>query len=133
PRWEAFLGEVLQGQQALVDFVRRAAGYTLTGDIGEQCVFFLEGGGANGKTTFIEVVRRILGDYGRPAEFRTLMERRNNDSVRNDLAALRGLRMVSAGEPNRKQKFDEPLLKLLTGGDRITARYLYAEYFAFDP
>jgi putative DNA primase/helicase len=133
PQWEAFLLEIMGGDVETVAFLQRALGYTLTGDIGEQCMFVLYGTGANGKSTLIEVVRHILGQYCRPTEFRTLVARPHSEAIRNDVAALFGLRMVSAVESNRGQRFDEALVKQLTGGDTITARFLYAELFDFVP
>lgn len=133
PRWDQFLSEVMQNDEEMIGFLRRVAGYALTGLTNEQCLFLLLGPGANGKSTFVEVLRRLVGDYGQPTEFRTLIQRQNQDSVRNDLAALRGCRIVSAGEPNRRQKFDEALVKILTGGDMISTRFLYGEFFSYEP
>jgi putative DNA primase/helicase len=133
PRWLAFLEHVMGGDTKMVAFLKRAAGYTLTGETSEQCFFLLHGSGANGKSTFLEVLRRLLGSYGRPTEFKTLVDSNRNDGVRNDLAALQGLRLVTAVETNRGRRFDEALIKQLTGGDEITARYLYGEFFDFYP
>ena len=132
PRWLEFLDRVMMGDQEVVAFLKRTVGYTLTADSSEQCFFILHGEGANGKSTFIEVIRGLLGDYGRPTEFKTLIDGRV-DGVRNDLAALCGLRLVTSVESNPGRRFDEALIKQLTGGDKITARLLYQEFFDFHP
>lgn len=133
PRWLAFLDKVMGGDADLVPFLQRAVGYTLTGETSEQCFFLLHGSGANGKSTFIEVLRRLLGSYGRPTSFKTLVDSNYGDGVSNNVAALDGLRLVTAVETNRGKRFDEALIKQLTGGDQITARFLYGEYFDFYP
>jgi putative DNA primase/helicase len=133
PGWLSFLDQIMGGDSDMVRFLQHAVGYTLTGDTSEQCFFVMHGDGSNGKSQFIEVMRGILGDYGRPTEFRTLVHRKNNDGVRNDLAAMRGLRLVTAVESDQGQRFDEALVKQLTGNDKITARFLYGEFFDFHP
>jgi len=133
PRWLAFLERVMKGDAELVAFLQRSVGYTLTGSTAEQCFFLLYGQGANGKSTFIEVLRGIMGSYGRPTDFKALVDGNRGDGVRNDLAALRGLRLVTASEANRGQRFNEALVKQLTGGDKVTARKLYSEFFDFHP
>jgi len=133
PRWTQFLGEVMGDDADMVGFLQRMVGYALTGSTGEQCFFLLHGGGANGKSTFVETLGKMLGDYARPTEFRTLEARKSSDAVRNDLAALRGLRLVTSVEVGRHKRLDEALVKQLTGSDTITARFLYGEFFDFRP
>jgi len=115
-----------------MEFMQRAVGYALTGDVGEQCLFVMWGTGANGKSTFVETLHALLGDYAQKAEMRTLLHR-DTDTVRNDLARLRGARLVSAVEIGRGKRLNEELVKELTGGDTITARFLVREYFEFRP
>jgi putative DNA primase/helicase len=93
---------------------------------------FLYGLGANGKTTLLEVLRMLLGEYATHCDFSTLTDQRN-DGPRNDIARLAGARLVTASEVASGARLNEPLIKSLTGGDRITARYLYAESFEFTP
>ncbi len=131
--WLAFLERIYGGDRELIEFVQRAAGYSLTGETGEQVLFLLHGSGANGKSTLLETLLAMLGDYARPTEFRTLLSRENSEAVRNDLAALCGLRMVTAVEVGRGKRLDEATVKQLTGGDTITARKLYQEFFDFRP
>lgn len=132
PRWLAFLDRILGGDADLLAFVQRAVGYSLTGDTGEQCLFFLHGRGANGKSTFLEVVRRLIGDYARQADFNTIAERRS-DGPRNDVARLVGARLVTASELGEGKRLNEELVKSLTGGDAIVARFLHQEHFEFTP
>ncbi len=94
PRWNQFLVEVFEDNQELIDFVQRAVGYSLTGDTSEQCLFLIFGGGSNGKSTFLEVLRRVAGGYGHNMPFSTL-EIKARTSIPNDVAALAGRRLVS--------------------------------------
>ena len=133
PRWVAFLDRILASNAELIRFVQRVVGYSLTGDIGEECLFLLYGTGANGKTKFLETLRALLGDYAAQADFSAFLEKQNSDSPRNGLARLRGSRLASAVEPKQGTAFAEDVIKLVTGGDTITARFLYAEFFEFRP
>lgn len=132
PRWEAFLHRILHGSDGLIRFLQRAVGYTLSGSTGEQSLFFLYGVGANGKSTFLEVVRAVLGDYATAADFSTF-QRRETDGARNDLARLAGARLVSAVEAERGKPMAESVLKQITGGDPVAARFLFKEYFEYTP
>jgi putative DNA primase/helicase len=131
PGWNAFLDRILAGNQNLIAYVQTAVGYSLTGLTGEQCFFTHFGSGANGKTTFAEVIRSQMGDYAVQADA-TLIMRRSADAVRNDLARLQGARMVQIMELEEGTKLDERLVKNITGGDRLAARYLYKEHFEFN-
>jgi putative DNA primase/helicase len=118
----------------LIKFLQKISGYELTGSVLEQCFFILYGTGANGKSTYLEVKQELFGNYARPTEFRTLLDKgKNSDAVRNDLAALKGLRLVTSVEVGKEQRIDESLIKQLTGGDTITARFLFKEFFDFRP
>jgi putative DNA primase/helicase len=132
PTWEAFLNRIMDENTNLIRFLQKAIGYSLTGDTREQCLFLLYGVGANGKSTLIDTLLALLGDYAKQAEFTTFLQRQY-DTVRNDIAALRGARFVSAVEAGDGRRFAEPLLKLVTGGDTIRARFLYQEEFEFKP
>jgi putative DNA primase/helicase len=132
PRWTAFLKEIMNGDQELVEFLQRAVGYSLTGDTREQCLFFCYGQGANGKSTFLEVLRELFGDYAQQADFTTFLARKG-DGPRNDLARMRGARLITAVEAPGDRGFDEMVLKQLTGGDTVVARRLYEEFFEFKP
>jgi len=133
PRWLDFLAEVFAGDMELISFIWRAVGYTLTGDTREQCLFILYGTGANGKTTFLQTVRKILGTHALTTPFSTFMIQRYPGAPRNDLAALHGARMAIASEAGQQASFDEPVIKHVTGGDRIACRFLYGEFFEYEP
>lgn len=132
PLWEAFLLKVLGGDADLLWFLQKAIGYSLTGDIREQCLFFLYGLGQNGKSTFLQVLSALLGSYGEQTDFSTFAHK-EGEGIRNDLARIRGARTVLAVEAGEGKRLDEVLVKRLTGGDIITARFLYAEYFSYLP
>ena len=132
PLWESFLHRVMGGNAELTEFLRRAVGYCLTGQTWEQVLFLLYGIGANGKSTFLETVRALLGDYATQADFTTFI-RRESEGARNDVARLVGTRFVSAVETESGKSLDEALVKQLTGGDTITARFLFKEFFEFKP
>ena len=130
--WERFLGDATGEDKELQGFLRRFAGYSATGITREQCLVFLYGPEAAGKSTFLRAIQAALGTYARTAEIATFLLSRR-DAVRNDLAALAGARAVFATEPDEGQTWDEGLIKLLTGEDRIRARFLFRESFEFIP
>jgi putative DNA primase/helicase len=128
PRFETFLGEVFNNDVATINYVQRVFGYCLTGSTQEQCVFCWYGSGANGKTTLHTVLRHILGDYAVNLPFSAL-EIQNRNS--NDLVHLVGARLATAAETNEGVRLNEARIKVLSGGDPITARKLYHESFTF--
>lgn len=132
PRWEAFLERIMDGRQDLIDYLQRATGYSLTGDTREQCLFLTYGLGANGKSTFLNNTRDLLGDYGQQSAFSSFMHT-DRETVRNDLAVLRGARYVAAVEGGEGKQLAESLIKLVTGNDPLTVRFLFQEYFSFIP
>ncbi len=131
-RWQQFLSEIFLGNSELIDFVQRAVGSSLTGDTREQCAFLCWGKGANGKSTFLEVLRRVLGSYAHNLPF-SAFELKARASVPNDIAAIVGRRFLTAVETNESVHLNEARLKALTGEDSITARFLYKEFFTFRP
>ncbi|MBA7583910.1 hypothetical protein ES708_25861 [subsurface metagenome] len=133
PKWLAFLDKIFEGNENLIDYIQTALGYSLTGDTGEQCLFINYGIGANGKSTFINVIHEILGDYAINTPFSTFLSKGRGDNIPNDLARLRGARFVSAVEAPGERRFNEVLLKTIVGGDLITARFLRQEFFDFYP
>lgn len=132
PLWDKFLKTIFNNDKELIQYVQKAVGYSLTGSTAEQCAFFLYGSGRNGKSTFIDIIRELLGDYARNIQPETLMIK-NNNGINSDIARLKGARFVTTVEPNEGLRLNEGLLKQLTGGDAITARKLYAEEFEFKP
>jgi len=131
-RWEAFLDRIMAGNQNLIDFLRRAVGYSLTGSIREQVLFMMYGTGANGKSTFLELIRALLGDYAQQADFNTFLLR-HYEGPRNDLARLMSARFVAATEAESGRPLAEVVVKQLTGGDTIAARFLRQEFFEYKP
>lgn len=134
PTWEKFLDRVLGGSLLLIEYVQRAVGYSLTGDVSEQVLFFLYGTGKNGKSTFLETIRALLGEgeYCKAAQPDLLLAKKF-DRHAAELADLRGARMVTTIEAGEGRAWDEARLKLLTGGDAISARYMYGNPFTFMP
>lgn len=132
PMWLAFLDRIFAGNKQLIEFMQRAAGYSLTGSTAEQCLFLLWGGGANGKSTFINALRAALGDYATQADPAAFMARERSGPS-NDIARLRGARLVAAVETEEGQRLAESLVKQITGQDTIAARFLYGEHFEFVP
>lgn len=130
--WARFLHEATGGDADLGDFLQRAAGYSLSGDTREEKLFMVLGPGGTGKSTFLESVRGILGDYSTVSDFETFTFKRDA-GVRNDIAALAGRRMVVSIEVEQGRHLAEGLVKALTGRDTITARFLFREHFEFRP
>jgi putative DNA primase/helicase len=132
PRWTAFLDEIMAGNADLVRFLQQAIGYALTGDTREQVFFILLGVGANGKSVFLKVVETMLGDYARQASMDTFMQK-EYQGIPNDIARLHGVRFVAASEAEQNRRLAEALVKSLTGGDPVVARFLHKEFFTFTP
>jgi len=133
PTFDRFILEIMNNRPELVSYLARIFGYALTGNISEQCFFLFYGLGANGKSTLLEAMRALLGDYAAQAEFSAFLDQGRDQGVRNDIAALRGARLVTAVEANAGKRLDESLIKQLTGGEPITTRFLYAEFFTYQP
>lgn len=132
PRFERFLDEIFNGDVAMIGFMQRYCGYALSGDISEQKLALCHGGGSNGKSVFLSILSSVFGEYALNMPFSTL-EMRGRSSIPNDLAMLRGKRLVTASETNDGTRLNESRLKALTGGDAVTARFLYSEAFTFKP
>ncbi len=133
PVFEGFLRDTFDGEPELIDFVQRAVGYSLSGDTSEQCFFIAHGTGANGKSTLLKVLQELLGDYACNTPMETLMVKRQGGGIPNDIARLRGARLVTASEGEANQHLAAALVKQITGGDTMTARFLRKEYFEFKP
>lgn len=132
PVFKAFLSKVLEGKTELIEYLQRFVGYCLTGRTDEQVLLFLYGTGANGKTTLANVVEALLFDFATTASSDLLMQR-DNRGASNDLAALRGARLVKVSEFDDGARLAESQIKTLTGGDSISCRFLYGEYFQYTP
>jgi putative DNA primase/helicase len=132
PIWRQFLVEVTGGDADLQAYLQRMAGYTLTGSTQEHALFFLYGTGANGKSVFVNTLATILGDYAANAPMDTFMETRT-DRHPTDMAGLRGARFVAAIETEQGRRWAESKVKNLTGGDKISARFMRQDFFEFFP
>ena len=132
PVWETTLVKIMGGAEEKISFLKRVFGYGMTGMISEQCMFVLYGSGANGKSTILEIYRELLAGYAMHTTTASLLGS-SGSPIRNDLARLNGARFVSAVEIGMGKKLDEALVKQLTGGDQVTARFLYNEFFEYKP
>jgi putative DNA primase/helicase len=132
PHWKQFLKDIFDNNKELIKFIQRFLGCSLTGDMSSQSMFILYGTGANGKSTFINVVSRIMGDYATTTPTETFMQKKGEQAT-NDIARLKGARFVTAMESDDHGRLAESVIKRLTGNDMISARFLYGEYFQFTP
>lgn len=131
PTWDRFLADIIPDPDVR-DYLQRAVGYSATGGVEEQVLFFLHGGGQNGKSTFIETISLVMGDYSGPAP-RDLLMVSHNANRELQATALHGRRLIVSQESEENRRLDEATVKALTGGDRIQARPLYQVYFDFAP
>jgi putative DNA primase/helicase len=131
PTWLAFLKRITDSADT-TDFLQRMSGYMLTGMTTEHALFFLIGPGANGKSTLINVLLGILGDYHRTAPIETFIASRNERHP-TDLAGLHGARLVTSIETEKGHHWSESKIKALTGGDKIAARFMRQDFFEYVP
>jgi putative DNA primase/helicase len=132
PRWTSFLNETFGGDEGLVRFVQQFLGYSLTGDVSEHALLYGYGAGGNGKSVLLNTVMGILGDYALTAAMDTFTASKS-DKHTTDLARLHGARFVTASEVEEGRALAESRIKQLTGGDRITARFMCKDNFEFKP
>lgn len=134
PTWDRFVSRAMLGDQLMVDYLRRLVGYMATGQTIEHVFPIFFGGGANGKSTFVNTVSMALGQYARATHPSTLMERANDrGGLEPEVIKLIGARFVSAVESNDGKRLDEGRIKAITGGDRLSARTLHSEPIEFSP
>ncbi|HMB02696.1 MAG TPA: phage/plasmid primase, P4 family, partial [Isosphaeraceae bacterium] len=132
PRWDAFLRRILDDDADLIRFVQRALGYALTGSVAEHVLFFLYGTGRNGKSTLLNVILALLGDYATTVDAGLLAAKRDQDHP-TGLTDLDGRRFVPTAEVEDGKRLAEALVKKLTGGERIKARRMRADHYEFEP
>ena len=132
PHWQGFLEDVFAGDDELITFVQRFAGYSVTGDVREQLLIFAHGTGANGKSTMLGTLRRLAGDYGVQLD-PAVLTAGPHEQHPTGLTDLRGARMVTTIETDAGKRLAEALVKMLTGGDPIRARRMRCDYFEFWP
>jgi putative DNA primase/helicase len=135
PQWSMFLETAFGGDDQLIAYIRRVCGYLLTGEVSEQCLFFMHGDGCNGKSVFASVLQHILGDYARkvPAQILSRSDRVAGEGPTPFLSTLIGARLATSSELEEGQKFAEARIKDMTGGDRLTGRGLRQDPVEFDP
>lgn len=133
PTWDRVLGEVFEGDCEMQAYFQRAVGYSLTGANSEQAMFICVGAGANGKSTILGAIRDVFGTYAAAARFETF-DADVKSTTGDDLAALRGKRLVLVIEADMQRKLAEGRIKQVTGGtDLITCRHLYGKDFSYRP
>lgn len=132
PLWESFLTRISGDNPELVQFLRRAVGYALTGSIAEHALFFLYGRGRNGKSTFVNTIQQVFGEYGITINA-DLLTAKNQGEHPTGIADLQGRRFVATIEVEDGKRLAESLVKTLTGGDRIRARRMRQDFYEFDP
>jgi putative DNA primase/helicase len=130
PEWESFVFDIFQGDEELIKYIQKAVGYTMTGYTKEQVIFILYGTGNNGKSTLLNVLHGIFGsgEYSLNTLPRTILIKPQESGLNNDLARLMNARFVSCAEANPGKRLDESIIKLITGGDYITSRFMWNEY-----
>jgi putative DNA primase/helicase len=134
PTWERFLNDVFLQDQDLIAYIRRALGYSITGDTREEVVFICYGTGRNGKSVLLETIVSILGDYARVVPQDLILARgEREDTHPAVLAELVGVRLALIVETEEDRRLNAARLKALSGEDTLTARHLYRPYFNFRP
>lgn len=134
PKWAASLDLITGGDKHLQYYLQKVVGYSLTGNTDEHAVFFLYGAGNNGKSTFVETLIRLFGEYAQRTKIESLLSSwTTGDTASPYVASLAGARFVVASEIPSNRKLNESLIKDLSGGDQITARFLHQNPFSFSP
>ena len=133
PIWEQFLKDIFSNDTELIRFMQKAVGYSLSGSTKEDCIFFCYGTGRNGKSTFLNTMAEILGEYAINIQPETIMMKNNSGGPTSDIARLKGSRFVTVPEPSEGARLNEGLVKQMTGGDKMTASRKYENEFEFIP
>jgi len=133
PTWHDTLNLIFNHNKEVIDYVQRAVGYSMTGDNSEQCIFYCYGTGANGKSVFLNTLRKMFHDYACQAMPGTFDSRGSKRAIREDLARLRGKRLVITTETKKGEALDAETVKMMTGGDTMVAKNIYERPFEFDP
>lgn len=133
PVFDKFLEDITVGRKDYIEFLQRWFGYSLTADVSAQSFAIFYGNGANGKSTLVELMTRIAGAYAKTAAPDTFIQKIAGSGIPNDIAALRGARLVLASETEANARLAESKIKAMTGGDTVVARFMRAEFFEFQP
>ena len=136
-KWLKFLDDITNGSKPLQDYIQKCVGYSISGSNREQCVYFLYGLGNNGKSTFLDTLADMLGDYAANTQTDTIMAQSKvgsaNGGANTAIARLKSIRFVTSEEPSQGVHLNEGLLKQLSGGSKVTCRFLYGEEFEYTP
>lgn len=133
-KWLAFLDDVTAGNKDLQAYIQKSIGYSLTGSNKEQCAYFLYGMGNNGKSTFLDTIADMMGGYASNIQPETIMMKKlGGEGANSDIARLKSARFVTSEEPTEGVRLNEGLIKQLTGGSKITCRFLYSDEFEYTP
>lgn len=133
PQWEHFLESTTNGDKELQEYLQMAAGYSLTGSVAEECFFIISGPTNSGKSTYMDGLIAAMGGYTDASPAETFMKRFGKDAPREELVKFAGARVISTAELPEGERFDDAFMKKITGGDPISARFLYQEGFTFYP
>ena len=132
--WLRFLDDVTNHDKKLQEYIQRCVGYSISGSNREQCAYFLYGMGNNGKSTFLDTIADLLGGYSSNTQPETVMMKKWGDGgASSDIARLKSARFVTCEEPTEGVRLNEGLLKQLTGGSKVTCRFLYGDEFEYTP
>lgn len=132
PIWLAFLERIMGGDRAIIGYLQRAIGYSLTGLVGEHCLFVLHGTGRNGKSTFLGNFLGMLGDYARKGPTDLLLAKKG-EAHPTERSVLYGTRFVACIETEEGRRMDENMVKELTGGDMVSTRRMRENFWDFNP
>ena len=131
--WLTFVGQLTAGDDELAAFLQRAIGYSLTGDPRDEVLFFCYGPARTGKSTFLEAVKHVAGDYGESVDFTAFLRKRDDSELKPEIVKLQGRRFVTSSETNAGRTLAEGLVKTITGGDEVSVRGLRRDPITFRP
>lgn len=132
PLWLSTIDTIFSKDRDLIAYMQRMVGYFLTGSVREEKMFFFHGGGGNGKGTFIETLGYVFGEYATTVAMSTLIINKHAEHP-TEIAKLCGVRLAVASETNDAARWNAARIKTLTGGDRVTARFMRTDFFDFMP
>ena len=132
PHWLTFINRVVDNDQNIIEYLQKACGYSISGTVSEEKVFYVYGAGGNGKSVFFNILMEIFKDFVIKTPTEMLLQK-SFDGIPNDVVRMKGARMVVAAEMPENRNLNESKLKDLSGGDALTGRYLFQEYVEFKP